>query len=75
MVEAFAAAAFALKPGEISQPVETQFGVHLIKVTEVDSGEKKFDDVKDAVKKTLFQQLLLEVAEKQRKVTKVEIVD
>ncbi len=75
MVEPFAAAAFALEPGGISHPVETQFGVHLIKVTEVDSGEKEFDDVKDAVKSTLFQQLLLEVAEKQRKVTKVEIIN
>ncbi|MHB8899348.1 MAG: peptidylprolyl isomerase [Thermoguttaceae bacterium] len=75
MVEPFAAAAFELAAGGISQPVETQFGVHLIKVTEVKPGEGKFADVKDSVMGTLFQQLLEKAAEDQRKVTKVELVN
>jgi peptidyl-prolyl cis-trans isomerase C len=31
MVEAFETAAFSLKVGEISKPIRTQFGYHLIK--------------------------------------------
>jgi peptidyl-prolyl cis-trans isomerase D len=43
----FADALFAMKPGEISQPVQTQFGWHVIKLEEVQAGKQKaFEDVR-----------------------------
>lgn len=74
MAKPFSDAAFSMKPGEISQPVETQFGVHLIKVTEVNSGAT-FAEAKDNVLNTLYQQALEKAAEEQRKITKVEVVN
>ena len=44
MVPPFDQAAFALKPGELSQPVKTQFGYHLIQTESKDT--RSFDDVK-----------------------------
>lgn len=51
MVEPFSRAAFALKPFEISPPVKTPFGYHLIVVTDRKPGrEVKFEEVKEMVK-------------------------
>ncbi len=52
MEKSFEDAACALKLGEVSNPVKSAFGYHLIKVTELMPGEvKPFDSVKNEVTK------------------------
>ena len=48
MVEPFANAAFAMKKGEISQPIKTSFGYHIIHVLDQrKAGVQSFDAVKE----------------------------
>ena len=51
MVPSFEQAAFALKPGELSEPVKTQYGYHLIKVENKDN--KSFEEVRPDLEKQL----------------------
>jgi parvulin-like peptidyl-prolyl isomerase len=67
MVEAFAAAAFGLKPGLMSDVVATDFGYHLILTTARKEGTpKKFEDVKEDVR-TLYAMRLREAVIAQMK--------
>jgi peptidyl-prolyl cis-trans isomerase D len=68
MVKPFDEAVFAMKPGEISNLVESEFGFHIIKLIEVRGGEKKpFEAVRaqivDEVSKPKAQELYAAAAE------------
>jgi len=64
MVPAFADVAFALKPGEISDVVTTQFGVHIIKVTDrKPAGTVALEEVSPRVKQFLTEQKKQEEAQ------------
>ena len=68
MVKPFEDAAFAMKAGEISNVVESDFGFHIIRLDAVRGGEKKsFDtvraEIEAAVKAQLAQKKFAEAAE------------
>ena len=54
MVKEFEEAAYKLKKDEVSEPVKSQFGYHIIKVTDIKE-QKPFDEVKGDIKKDLVQ--------------------
>ncbi len=72
MHEAFASAAFALEKGEVSKPVITPFGVHLIRVTEIKPGSKQWTQVVEEIKASASGNLFERVAAQERKTAKIE---
>lgn len=77
MVPAFEEAAFTMKPGDVSDVVKTQFGYHLIKVTnKKPESTMPFDDIKERLGQYLKQQKVQnevkEFVDKLRKEAKVE---
>ena len=77
MVPEFAEVAFAQKVGDISKPVKTQFGWHVIKVTDKkEAGTVPFDQVKEQVvsylKSTSQREAVQAVLNKLKESAKIE---
>ncbi|MDX2259946.1 MAG: peptidylprolyl isomerase [Hyphomicrobiaceae bacterium] len=76
MVPQFEEAAFALQPGDVSQPVESQFGWHLIKVEERRTKPlPTFEEVKERILNAMIHRKAQSVAQALRKDAKIDYVD
>jgi len=76
MFPQFEEAAFKLKAGDVSQPIETQFGWHLIRVDERrDRKPPAFEDVKDRIVMSMVHRKAQEIATDLRTKATVEYVD
>lgn len=70
MVQAFDEQVAKMKAGDISEPIQTQFGYHIIKLDEKTPLE--FDAVKDQIKATLQQDKFKEYIDKVKKDAKIK---
>jgi parvulin-like peptidyl-prolyl isomerase len=72
MAEAFSQAAFQLQPGDISKPVVTPFGVHLIQCTEVKPGQQKWQTQRRELAGAWSREQFLTLADAARRQTSIK---
>jgi peptidyl-prolyl cis-trans isomerase C len=74
VLEPFAKAAFAMKVGDVSDVVTTDFGLHIIKVTNRDNGQPSdYAKIKDEVKQIQAREMYQAVIAEQRRVSRIEV--
>jgi parvulin-like peptidyl-prolyl isomerase len=73
MPESFSRAAFALEKGGISEPVVTDFGVHLIQCLEIEPGQRTWQDAGPELQLAATEFLFHRLADRERPGTKIEM--
>ena len=59
MVKAFEDAAYSMKPGQVSELVQSEFGFHIIKLTEVSGQAQSYESLKPQIRAELMYQKAL----------------
>lgn len=76
MVPAFSKAVFSLKKGEVSKPVKTDFGWHIIKLEDVqEGGAQPFEQVRNPIRLVLLRKAVQDKVLELRAAGKIEILD
>ncbi len=75
MPEPFSRAAFALQLDEVSSPVVTPFGVHLIRCTAIEVGHRTWEDAREELVAAVTRYLFNWAAERQRAQARIEFTD
>ena len=76
MVKEFASVANALKKGQTSGPVKTEFGWHIINLIDRKAGgPRPYEEVKGAIKLVLLRKAVQEKVDALRKKAKIEMID
>lgn len=76
MVPEFAKVAFNMKKGQVSAPVKTEFGWHIIRIEDRRKQTlQNFDAIKTRIRNVLLRQKVAELALTLRKKAKIEYVD
>ena len=76
MVPEFSKAVFAMNKGDVSPPVKTDFGWHIIKLEDVqEGGAQPFDSVKDPIRLVLLRKAVQDKVLALRGTGKIEVLD
>jgi peptidyl-prolyl cis-trans isomerase C len=72
--EPFARAAYGLKVGEISDVVTTEYGLHLIQITNRTKGESSdYSKVHEGVRELCIEEMIQDLIARERKAAKIEV--
>ena len=76
MIPEFAEVAFKMKKGEVSDPVKSEYGWHIIKFEDRRQQKlQEFDTIKARIRNVLLRQKVAELATTLRKKAKIEYID
>ncbi len=74
LAKSFLDAAFSLQVGQVSEPVQTEYGYHLIKVTDKRPGfQVRFMDVREKVRLEVLDEEIIKLLERLRKEAEIVI--